>query len=97
MAILNITADSYSESRAPTCELAIARAIKLQEQGADILDIGGCSARPGAPAVDEQEELRRLLPVFEKIKKVLRIPMSVDTTRPRIAKVAIEAGANAGE
>ena len=61
--------------------------------GADILDIGGQSSRPGAGPVDEAEELRRLVPVFDKIKSILRIPMSVDTTRPRVAKLAIEAGA----
>jgi dihydropteroate synthase len=94
MAILNVTADSfYSESRAPSCELAIARAMKLQAQGADILDIGGQSSRPGAGTVDESEELRRLAPVFEKIKHCLKIPMSIDTTRPRVAKLAIESGA----
>lgn len=94
MAILNLSADSfYPASRAPTCELALARVIKLQQQGADILDIGGCSARPGAKPVSEEEELQRVVPILEKIKHDVTIEMSIDTTRPSVAKIAIDAGA----
>lgn len=94
MAILNISADSfYPASRAPTWELALARAAKLQAQGADILDIGGCSSRPGAGPVSEEEELHRIAPVLEKLKHDVGIEMSIDTTRPSVAKLAIDAGA----
>lgn len=94
MGIVNVTSDSFfSESRVPSCEHALTRMIRMQNQGADIIDIGGQSSRPGAGTVEEQEELRRLIPVFEKIKNRLQIPISIDTTRPRVAKLAIEAGA----
>lgn len=94
MAILNTTPDSFYEgSRAATVSDAIDRALTFERDGADILDIGGESTRPGAPPVDEEEELRRVIPVIEGLQGKLTIPISIDTTKPNIARAAIEAGA----
>ncbi len=94
MAILNVTPDSfYAVSRAWRPEEAIARALLLQEQGADILDIGGESTRPGAVPLSAQEELARVLPVLKGLKGKLHIPISIDTMKPEVARAAIQEGA----
>jgi len=93
MGILNVTPDSFSDGGSYfTSEKAIARAKELEQQGADILDIGGESTRPGSAPVSEEEELRRVMPVLEDIGRELRIPISIDTYRAGVAKRAIEAG-----
>jgi dihydropteroate synthase len=93
MGIVNLTPDSFSDGgRFPTSQAAVAHALNLREQGADILDIGGESTRPGAMPVDEIEEWHRVEPVLREL--VSRdIPVSVDTRKPAIMKAAIEAGA----
>ena len=94
MGVLNITPDSFSDGGAYLdLEAAIARALQLERDGADILDIGGESTRPGATAIAAEEELRRILPVIEVLRDKLRIPMSVDTRRADVAKAALAAGA----
>jgi dihydropteroate synthase len=94
MGILNITPDSFfSDSRAPALEQAIERALQLQSEGADLLDIGGESSRPGAMPVSEEEELVRVIPVIERLKGHLSIPISIDTMKPKVAQAAIKAGA----
>lgn len=94
MGIVNITPDSFHEgSRAPEIELAIAKALQMQADGADIIDIGGESTRPGSPSVSEAEELHRVIPVIKELKKVLSIPISIDTKKPNVARAAVEAGA----
>lgn len=94
MGILNTTPDSFHEgSRAVSLEHAIAKAFQLQEDGADILDIGGESTRPGSPAVPEEEELKRVIPVIKELSRTLTIPISIDTMKPEVARAAVEAGA----
>ncbi|MFT3832650.1 MAG: dihydropteroate synthase [Micropruina sp.] len=94
MGILNITTDSfYSESRYPVLEKAIKAALLLEAHGADILDIGGESTRPGALPVSEEEELQRVIPVIQFLKGTIAIPISIDTIKPTVAAAAIKAGA----
>src|SRR3984893_4900123 len=94
MGVLNITPDSFSDGGAYLdSEDAIARALQIEKDGADILDIGGESTRPGAAPVAVEEELRRILPVIQILRSKLRIPMSVDTRRADVAEAALDAGA----
>src|ERR1700681_3723480 len=94
MGVLNITPDSFSDGGAYLdSEEAIARALQLERDGADILDIGGESTRPGASSITTEEELRRVLPVIQVLRGKLRIPMSVDTRRAGVAEAALAAGA----
>ena len=95
MGILNVTPDSFSErGRYFDRKAAIARGLEIEREGADILDIGGESTRPGALPVDEEEELDRTIPVIEALrKKGLRIPISIDTYKARVAERALAASA----
>ena len=94
MAILNVTPDSFSDGgRFDRADDAIARAEQLISDGADILDIGGESTRPGSSAVDAEEEVRRTLPVVAAIAKRFDIPISIDTTKWLVAKALIDNGA----
>jgi dihydropteroate synthase len=94
MGILNVTPDSFSDgNRYVTTDRAIARALEIEAEGADVIDIGGESSRPGAPPVDEQEELRRVMPVIEALASRLHIPISIDTYKASVASAAIAAGA----
>ena len=91
MAILNITPDSFSDGgRYSDAEQAYARAMELQEQGADILDIGAESTRPGAEAISADEEWRRLVPVLKKLRGALSIPVSLDTYKSETAERALQ-------
>lgn len=95
MGILNVTPDSFSDGgrfRNPAAALKQAR--RLIEEGADLLDIGGESTRPGAPEVSEQEELDRVVPVIERIRTESELPISIDTTKAAVAAAAMAAGAN---
>lgn len=92
MGILNVTPDSFSDGgRYLDAAAAIAHALALVAEGADIIDVGGESTRPGAEAVDEAEELRRVVPVIEAIAGAVRV--SIDTTKPAVARAAVAAGA----
>lgn len=94
MGIVNITPDSFSDGgHFYSPELAIEHAIKLIAQGADLLDIGGESTRPGAQAVGVEEELQRVLPVLEGLREC-GVPLSVDTLKPEVMRAAIRAGAD---
>ncbi|MDH3492059.1 MAG: dihydropteroate synthase [Acidobacteriota bacterium] len=94
MGILNVTPDSFSDGgKHVTVESAVRAADKLAEEGADILDIGGESTRPGSKEVDASEEIRRVLPVLEAVRKRTDLPLSVDTTKSVVARAAVEAGA----
>ena len=94
MGILNVTPDSFSDGgQYFEREKAIARGKEIEQQGADIIDIGGESSRPGSQPVPEAEEIRRALPVIEALAAVLKIPISIDTYRAAVAKRAIQAGA----
>ncbi|MRR53702.1 MAG: dihydropteroate synthase [Deltaproteobacteria bacterium] len=94
MGILNVTPDSFSDgSLFLDPRKAVDRALEMEAEGADSIDIGGESTRPFAPPVDENQELRRVLPVIEKLAGRLRIPISIDTYKASVAREALRAGA----
>ena len=94
MGIVNVTPDSFSDGgNYFEPNLAIRQGLKLAEESADILDIGGESTRPGAKTIDISEELDRVLPVIEVLSKELQIPISIDTRKSKVAQLAIAAGA----
>ena len=94
MGILNVTPDSFSDGGVYNePEKALARALQMEEQGADIIDIGAESTKPGSARVSEAEELRRLIPVLKRLKGALSIPISVDTYKSSVAERALEHGA----
>ena len=94
MGILNATPDSFSDGgRFNTFETAVNQGIKLVEDGAHILDIGGESSRPFAEPISEQEELDRVIPVIEALSKRIRVPISIDTIKSGVAREALNAGA----
>jgi len=94
MGILNVTPDSFSDGGLYLDAAAgAARAIAMEAAGADIIDIGGESTRPGSAGVSADEEMRRILPVIEKLRGKIRIPISVDTSKAEVAEAAALAGA----
>jgi len=94
MGILNVTPDSFSDGgKYLDPDRAFARAIELEEQGADIIDVGAESTRPGSTRVSEAEELRRLIPVLKRLRGKLTVPVSVDTYKSAVAEKALEHGA----
>ena len=94
MGVLNVTPDSFFDGgRYLEPSAAVAHAARMAKQGADILDIGGESARPGALPVSLQEELDRVLPVVEALRRQIDIPISIDTTKPEVMRAAVAAGA----
>ena len=95
MGIVNITPDSFSDGgKYLSASSAIAHALTLMEDGADVLDLGACSTKPFSEAVSPEEEQRRLLPVLSELKKLTDIPLSVDTFYTDTARKALEAGAD---
>ncbi len=93
MGILNVTPDSFSDGQAWfSPEKAVKRALEIQELGADIIDIGAQSTRPGCVKISPEEEIDRLYPVLKKLKDHMSIPISVDTFYPEVAKLALELG-----
>ncbi|MBI4374738.1 MAG: dihydropteroate synthase [Deltaproteobacteria bacterium] len=93
MGVLNVTPDSFSDGGLySNPALALDRALQMEEEGARILDIGAESSRPGSKPITEEEEERRLFPVLKKIASKIRIPISIDTRRSRIAEMAIKEG-----
>ncbi len=93
MGVLNVTPDSFSDGGTfVTVEQAVDHARQMQAEGADIIDIGAESSRPGAHPIDEREELRRLIPVVEAVRAAVSLPISVDTTKAAVARSAIQAG-----
>jgi dihydropteroate synthase len=94
MGILNITPDSFADGgRHLDSDAAVEAGVRMTADGADILDVGGESTRPGAAPVGEEEELRRVLPVVERLAARVRIPISIDTYKARVAREAVAAGA----
>jgi dihydropteroate synthase len=94
MGIVNVTPDSFSDGGAhDTTEAAVAHGLKLVEEGADLLDIGGESTRPGAAPVSVEEELRRVIPVIEQLAARTQVPISIDTFKPEVMRAAAAAGA----
>ncbi len=95
MGIVNVTPDSFSDGgRYAQSEQAIEHGLSLVEQGADILDIGGESTRPGAEAVSQDAELERVIPVIEGLRRATRCPISIDTSKAEVMRAAVRAGAD---
>lgn len=93
MGILNVTPDSFSDGGTfLDPDLALRRGLEMAEQGADLLDLGGESTRPGAVRVSAAEELRRVLPVIERLAEAVRVPLSIDTSKAAVAAEALAAG-----
>ena len=94
MGIVNVTPDSFSDGGAhDSLEAAVAHGLRLAAEGADVLDVGGESTRPGADEVPLDEELRRVLPVIERLARETALPISVDTSKPEVMRAAVAAGA----
>ncbi|MEK7236277.1 MAG: dihydropteroate synthase, partial [Nitrospirota bacterium] len=94
MGVVNVTPDSFSDGgRYLDADAAVAHAVRLVEEGADLLDIGAESTRPGANTVDEAEERRRAIPVVTAVAKAVAVPISIDTSKAAIAQAALDAGA----
>jgi dihydropteroate synthase len=95
MGILNVTPDSFSDSgQFASVEVAVEHALRMEHDGADIIDIGGESTRPGAKPVDEEKELERVLPVIKRLRDLTSIPISIDTYKAHVAEAALDAGAD---
>ncbi len=94
MGVLNVTPDSFSDGgQFFSLERAVAHAEQMADEGADLIDIGGESTRPGSEFVSEAEELRRVIPVIERLAGISSVPISIDTTKSSVARAALEAGA----
>ncbi len=94
MGILNVTPDSFSDGgRYSSEEKALKRALEMKRAGADLIDLGAESTRPGAQPVSADEELGRLLPVIKRLRAEVKLPISVDTTKPEVAERALDEGA----
>ena len=91
MAIVNVTPDSFADGGERfDADVAIADAVRMAEQGADIIDIGGESTRPGAAPLPEEEELARVMPVIEGVRRRVDVPLSIDTYKAGVAASAIK-------
>lgn len=92
--IVNVTPDSFSDGgEHASADAAVAHGLQLAAEGADVLDVGGESTRPGADEVPEEEELRRVIPVVERLVRETALPISIDTSKPEVMRAAVEAGA----
>jgi dihydropteroate synthase len=95
MGIVNVTPDSFSDGgKFLNADAAVQHALELIREGADMIDVGGESTRPKATPVSEAEELRRVLPVIEKLAGQVTVPISIDTMKPSVARAALRAGAS---
>ena len=95
MGILNVTPDSFSDGgQFFSKDKAIEKALEMEREGADLIDVGGESTRPDAEAVSSEEELDRVLPVIRGIRSRTRLPLSIDTTKPEVARAALKVGAD---
>lgn len=95
MGALNVTPDSFSDGgEFLSADKAIARGLQMAAEGAHIIDVGGESTRPGSEPVTVEEELRRVIPVIEALRRKLDVPISIDTSKANVARAAIEAGAS---
>ncbi len=94
MGVLNVTPDSFSDGGLhASADDAVAHGRRMAEEGAAIIDVGGESTRPGAPAIDTKEELARVIPVIEALARAVAVPISVDTSKPAVMRAAAAAGA----
>ena len=95
MGVLNVTPDSFSDGgKFLTTEKAVEHGMQMAAEGADLIDVGGESTRPGAEPVAAEEELHRVIPVIEKLRPKIHIPISIDTSKAQVARAAIETGAS---
>jgi len=95
MGVLNVTPDSFSDGgKFLTTEKAVEHGMQMAAEGADLIDVGGESTRPGAEPVAAEEELHREIPVIEKLRPKIHIPISIDTSKAQVARAAIETGAS---
>jgi dihydropteroate synthase len=95
MGVVNVTPDSFSDGgRFLDCDAAVAQGMRLAEEGAAIVDVGGESTRPFSDPVPAEKEIRRVVPVIEKLARHLAIPISIDTTKSEVARRAMDAGAS---
>ena len=95
MGVLNVTPDSFSDGgEFLTADKATERGVQMAAEGAHIIDVGGESARPGSEPVTVAEELRRVIPVIENLRRALDVPISIDTSKAEVARAAIQAGAS---
>lgn len=95
MGVLNVTPDSFSDGgEFFGTDEAVARGVQIASEGADVVDVGGESTRPGAEPVSLKEELRRVIPVIEKLRAKIDIPISIDTSKAEVASAALDAGAS---
>jgi dihydropteroate synthase len=95
MGVLNVTPDSFSDGgEFLTADKAIEHGLQIAAEGAHIIDVGGESTRPGSEPVTGEEELRRVIPVIEKLRRKLDVPISIDTSKAEVARAAIQAGAS---
>ena len=95
MGVLNVTPDSFSDGgRYASPDLAVARGLEIEAEGADIIDVGGESTRPGAGETDVTDEIERVIPVIRALRKRTDIPISVDTMKSEVARQALDAGAD---
>jgi dihydropteroate synthase len=95
MGVLNVTPDSFSDGgEFLTADKATERGLQMAAEGAHIIDIGGESTRPGSEPITVKEELRRVIPVIENLRRTLDVPISIDTSKAEVARAAIEAGAS---
>lgn len=95
MGVLNVTPDSFSDGgKYLTPEAAVCKALEMEAQGAEIIDVGGESTRPGSASVGEEEEMRRVVPAIRAIRERTPVPISIDTTKASVARAALEAGAD---
>src|SRR5689334_1390910 len=93
MGVLNVTPDSFSDGgKYSDPDRAFARALEIEDEGADLIDIGAESTRPGSSRISEAEELRRLIPVLKRLRNKLTVPISVDTYKAAVAEKALELG-----
>jgi dihydropteroate synthase len=94
LGIINVTPDSFSDGgEHATLDAAVTHGLRLAEEGADALDVGGESTRPGAADVPLEEELRRVIPVVERLARETGLPVSIDTSKPEVMRAAVDAGA----
>jgi dihydropteroate synthase len=94
MGVLNVTPDSFSDGNDFfECEAAVERGIQMESEGCDIIDVGGESTRPGAEPVSAEQELQRVIPVIEKLRAEVNVPISIDTSKSEVAGAALDAGA----
>jgi dihydropteroate synthase len=94
MGIVNVTPDSFSGDGVTGVDAALRRAVAMAREGADIIDVGGESTRPGFQPVPAEEEIRRTVPVIERLLREIDVPISIDTSKAEVARAALSAGAN---